>query len=88
MVCRQIFQTKEELRETLKGQTYVALTMNIWTSHATQAYLTITVHFITAEWKMASAVLQTQEMPEWHTDMHISERLKEAASEWGWQKIR
>ena len=32
---------------------------------------------------MASAVLQTREMPERNTGMHISERLKEAASEWG-----
>ena len=87
-VCRQIFQMKEELHETLKGQTYVVLTTNIWTSRATQAYLTITAHFITAEWKMASAVLQIQEMPAWHTGMHISERLKEAASGWGWHKIR
>ena len=31
---------------------------------------------------MASAVLQTREMPERHIGMHISERLKEAASEW------
>ena len=82
-ICRQIFQTKEELRETLKGQTYVALTTNIWTSRATQAYVTITAHFITAEWKMASAVLLMREIPERHTGMHISERLKEAASEWG-----
>ena len=84
MVCWQIFQTeKEELHETLIGQTYFALATDIWTSHATQAYLTITAHFITAEWKMASAVLQTWEMPEQHTGIHISERLKEAASEWG-----
>ena len=40
-VCREIFQTKKEERETLKGQTYVALTMDIWTSRATQAYLTM-----------------------------------------------
>ena len=79
-VCWQIFQTKkEELCETLKGQTYFALTTDIWTSRATQAYLIITVHFITAEWKIASAVLQTREMSERHTGMHISERLKEAA---------
>ena len=83
-VCWQIFHTKkEELHETLKGQTYVVLTTNIWTNRATQAYLTVTAHFITAEWKMASAVLQTREMPEQHTGIHISERLKEAASEWG-----
>ena len=88
-VCRQILQTKkEELRETLKDQTYVALTTDIWASRATQAYLTITVHFITVEWKMASAVLQTRKMPEQHTGMHISERLKEAAIELGWHKIR
>ena len=47
-VCRQIFWMKEELREMLKGQTYVVLTTDIWTSCATQENLTITAHFITA----------------------------------------
>ena len=41
----------------------------------------MTVHFLTDLWKMESKVLQTQEMPEQHTGVHISERLVKA-SEW------
>ena len=32
---------------------------------------------------MGSAVLETREMPEQDTGVHIAERLKEATSEWG-----
>ena len=85
---RQLLNTTEpgyQLPSAFGGAASKArpMTMNIWTSHATQAYLTITAHFITAEWKMASAMLQTWEMPEQHTGVDISERLKAAASEWG-----
>ena len=54
----------------------------LWTSHATEAYLTITVHFIDAQWNLISRILQTCEMPEWHTSVNIASRLENAASEW------
>ena len=60
----------------------MALTTDLWTSHATEAYLTITVHFIDAQWNLISRVLQTCEMPEWHMGVNIASRLENAASEW------
>ena len=71
-ICRKKFDAmKEQLLATLATVQYVAVTTDIWTSRATQAYITVTVHFLTDRWKMESKVLQTQEMPERHTGVHI-----------------
>ena len=82
--CKKFDVMKEQLLATVTLATvqYVAVTTDIWTSRATQAYITVTVHFLTDRWKMESKVLQTQEMPERHTGVHISERLLKASVEW------
>jgi len=73
--CKKFDAMKEQLLATLATVQYVAVTTDIWTSRAMQAFITVTVHFLTDCWKMESNVLQTQEMPERHTGVHISERL-------------
>ena len=81
-ICRQIFNShKKELIAKLDSPS-VSLTTDIWTSRVQQAYLTVTVHFITEQWVMESKVLLTREMPERHTGINIAERLKEAVREW------
>ena len=42
----------------------------------------MTAHSLTDLWKMENKVLQTHEMPERHTGLHISERLLRASEEW------
>ena len=80
-MCRQIFDSyKKELIAKLDSPN-VSLTTDIWTSRVQQAYLTVTVHFITEQWVMESKVLLTREMPEHHTGINIAERLKEAVRE-------
>ena len=66
-ICQKLYLSeKEKLLEKLQSR-YVSLTSDLWTSHAIQAYLTVTVHFINEEWNMESYVLTTNEMPERHT---------------------
>ena len=62
---------------------HVGLTSDIWTSAATQGYITVTAHFIFDGWELCSKVLLTREMGERHTSVNILERLLEAAKEWG-----
>ena len=82
-ICRKKFiSLKEELLATLATVPYVAVTTDIWTSRSTQAYITVTAHYLTNVWKMESKVLQTHEMPERHTGVHISERLLKAGEDW------
>jgi len=57
----------------------MALTSDIWTSHATQGYITITAYYVSKDWKIQSYVLCTCERPERHTGIKIATRSQEAA---------
>ena len=82
-VMKQLHSTiKEDLLQDLDSAQYVALSIDIWTSQATEAYLTITALFVLCKWKIIAKVLQTHEMPEHHTSVNIAERLWLAAEEW------
>ena len=58
-ICHKKYdKIKEELFASLSMVPNVALTSDIWTSRATQD-ATVTVHFITADWKMESKFFLT-----------------------------
>ena len=60
----------------------LALTTDIWTSRATEAYITITAHYIDDDWNLVSKVLCTEGMPERHTGVNIAERIRAAMRSW------
>ena len=68
---------KSTLTEMHKEPQHIALTTDIWTSIATQAYITITAHFVSLDWDLKTFVLQTICFPEDHTAEKISEKVKE-----------
>lgn len=65
--------------EKLKAASSVALTTDIWTSRATQAYITVTAYYISIDWKLLACVLETKGFPERHTGQAISEKLTKIA---------
>lgn len=75
-------QVKANVIEVLEKAESVAITTDGWTSRATQSYLTITAHVITAEWKMVSFVLQTRPLFETHSGTNIAQVLTDAVAEW------
>ena len=54
----------------------VALTTDLWTSSATEAYMTVTLHYISPSWDLRSFILATTAFPECHTGAAIAEELK------------
>ena len=73
---------KHTLQESFCICDNLALTTDIWTSRTTQAYVTLTAHYITEEWKIQSYVLCTCEMAERHTSINIATRIEEATEMW------
>ena len=71
---------KQILCAKLKEAFHVALTTDIWTSRVTEAYITVSVHYVSADWKLLSFVLETRTFPERHTGKAISEKLTSIAS--------
>lgn len=60
----------------------VAFTPEVWTSCTTEAYVTVTCHFINSDWEMKNYVLQTRIWNDSHTGGNIEAVLKEACEEW------
>ena len=82
-ICSKKYHTiKEEVLSCLESTPSVALTTDIWTSRTVQAYITVTVHFLTEDWVLDSKVLVTREMTERHTGVHIAQSLREIAKDW------
>ena len=73
---------KHRLQESFRYCDNLALTSDIWTSRTTQAYVTVTAHYISDNWNIRSYVLCTCQMPERHTGANIATRLREVAEAW------
>ena len=65
---------KIKLTEMLTEPMHIALSTDIWTSIATQAYITVTAHFISPNWELNTFLLQTASFPENHTAENIAEK--------------
>ena len=66
---------KEFKKKELKEATYVALTTNIWTSCQTKGYIRVTAHYISPEWVLQSAVLETVCIAGSHMAENIAQHL-------------
>lgn len=74
--------TRRGIEDDLAKTQSFALTTDGWTSRATESYLTVTVHYMSPDWEMKSAVLQTRPLYESHTSAHLAEELTNAVTEW------
>jgi len=72
---------KELFRRKLETEaSSIALTTDIWTSVATEAYITVSAHYISSAWKCSSCVLETKPFPERHTGQAIADKILEIAT--------
>ena len=68
---------KKMSQERLNDVTSLALTTDIGTSVATEAYIPVTGHFIAPSWDLCSCVLETTAFPDCHTGPAIAIKLQQ-----------
>ena len=73
---------KRELHERMTKSEYCSLTTDLWTSRATQGFMTVTCHFLTEDWELKSAVLETVHVDEAHTADNLASILTRITDEW------
>uniref|UniRef100_A0A1A8ACL7 Uncharacterized protein n=1 Tax=Nothobranchius furzeri TaxID=105023 RepID=A0A1A8ACL7_NOTFU len=67
-----------QVKDTLSAlDSQIAITADIWTSVANEAYLGITCHYIGTEWQMESICLSTMPLEDRHTAQNIAMWLQE-----------
>ena len=73
---------KATVMKCLENAAHVWLTTEIWTSRATQGYITVTCHFLDELWLMQTFVLETFNLTVSHTAENIAAELKRIANDW------
>lgn len=76
-------EVKTAVQEFLYTASSVVLTTDMWTSRATQAFLTVTAHCIDEEWEIQAYTLDTVNVVEDHTGDNISNVLTQIVEDWG-----
>ncbi|XP_065891555.1 zinc finger BED domain-containing protein 4-like [Dysidea avara] len=78
LIERKYDVVKERVRHILQEQAvYIAITADLWTSVATESYITVTFHYLDAQWQMKSVVSGTLPLFESHTANNIVTWIKE-----------
>ena len=74
-------EIKQRVMKVLTQVKHLSLTTDIWTSRATESFLTVTIHFIHS-WKLKSLVLATVKFSTEHTGEHIADELQRITDHW------
>ena len=82
-VVRQKFVIgKDNMKRYFQSEVhFMAVTTDIWTSRANDAYLSLTMHFVDSSWDMVSCVLATAPFSEHHTAVNIVDKVKQVMVE-------
>lgn len=75
-------KVKLDIAESLTKAKRVAITVDGWTSRATDPYITVTVHCIDDDWVLQNHVLQTRVFREAHMGSNLAALLQDICSEW------
>lgn len=75
-------QAVKRLNNQLKEASHVSLTTNIWTSRQTRGFLTVTAHYISSDWVLESAGLETTRIKKEHTAETIAHELTRICTQW------
>ncbi len=76
-------QAQKTVKDSIQSASSLVLTSDMWTARTTEAYLTLSGHFIDKDWQMQSCNLATIHVAVQHTADNISEILTKITDEWG-----
>ena len=83
VVRQKFFNGKATMKQYLESEVhFMAITTDIWTSRANDAYFSLTMHFVDRSWDMISCVLATAPFPEHHTAVNIVDKVKQVVEEY------
>ena len=76
-------QMRSAVAIKVQGTTFFSATTDLWSSSASQPYLSYTVHFINDDSQLCTRCLQTVFCPEDHTGENLAESLQDTLIIWG-----
>ena len=89
-VTRSVEGQSEQLRKDIRmemeevhRETDVAFTTDFWTSPTAESFMTMSMHWITRDWRLKTRIMGTINFPERHTARNISDKLMDLRLDFG-----
>jgi hypothetical protein len=67
----------------LKSVSSVCITSDIWSDNAKEDYLSVVIHFVSADWELEKRVIGPKLIDVFHTGANIAERVEAVVAEFG-----
>ncbi|KAJ1690355.1 hypothetical protein LUZ63_014510 [Rhynchospora breviuscula] len=84
--CIKVFELeKEKMKKMFKNISRFSLTSDCWTSNQTDRYMSLTAHYVDADWKLQKRIISFFDLAPSHSGEVISDRIIECITEWGIQ---
>ncbi|XP_035994647.1 zinc finger BED domain-containing protein 1-like [Fundulus heteroclitus] len=74
---------KEDILKEIQDISFFSATSDMWSSSNMTPYMSLTIHYIAADWTLHSKCLETRYVPDNHTADTLGENLKSALADWG-----
>ena len=89
-VTRSVEGQSEELKKDIckemqgvAAEMHVAFTTDFWTSPTAESFITMSMHWITQDWRLKTRIMGTTFFPQQHTAANISKKLIELRLDFG-----
>ena len=73
---------KQRIKTNLTNASCFAITTDMWTSRTKHAYTGLTVHYLSADFKLCCHMLETKEFQVEHTGIQIASELRDILQSW------
>ena len=74
---------KDDILKELSEVGFYAVTTDMWSSSNMTPYMSLTAHYLTADWTLQSRCLETRYTPDNHSAAVLAESLQSALADWG-----
>jgi hypothetical protein len=80
---KYFLEHRHSLIECLKSVSSICITSDIWSGNAKEDYLSVVIHFVSADWELEKRVIGLRLIDVSHTGVNIAERVEAVVTEFG-----
>ncbi|XDV32938.1 hypothetical protein PO909_003585 [Leuciscus waleckii] len=81
-IPEKYLSVKDGIIQDLKDIDHFSVTTDMWSSVNMMPYMSLTIHYLSANWELKSKCLETVFTPESHTSDNLAEALRSSFQEW------
>ncbi|KAJ1689773.1 hypothetical protein LUZ63_013928 [Rhynchospora breviuscula] len=84
--CIKVFESdRDEIKKLFRNTSRISLTSDCWTSNTTVGYMSLTTHYVDAEWKLQKRIISFIDLSPPHSGQVLADGILECIMKWSIQ---